>query len=185
MIWEQIQSAKQSKSDLHVVWLDLTNAYGSVLLQLIYFTLDFFHIPPQIWNLVESYFNSYPFLQTITVSCSVLGLIADMEWVMGCSISPILFTAAFEINLISGKQMVRGFRSQSGQQRPALQSYIDDVTTLLQTSACTARLLKRLEELLSWAKVRIKPSKSHSLSIRKGVRNDNISFTADGVRSCC
>lgn len=102
---------------------------------------------------------------------------------MGCSISPILFTA--EIILISGKQMARGFRSQSGQQLPALQSCIDDVTTLLQTSACTARLLKRLEELLSWAKVRIKPSKSHSLSIRKGVRNDNISFTADGVRSCC
>lgn len=30
MIWEQIQTAKCSKSDLYVVWLDLANAYRSV-----------------------------------------------------------------------------------------------------------------------------------------------------------
>ncbi|KAK0150885.1 hypothetical protein N1851_008007 [Merluccius polli] len=30
MIWDQIQTAKREKSDLHVVWLDLENAYGSV-----------------------------------------------------------------------------------------------------------------------------------------------------------
>lgn len=51
---------------------------------------------------------------------------------------------------------------------------MDNVTMLLQTAACTSRLLKRLEELLAWAWIRIKPAKSRSLSIRKGVRNDYI-----------
>ncbi|KAJ8334019.1 hypothetical protein SKAU_G00413380 [Synaphobranchus kaupii] len=101
---------------------------------------------------------------------------------MGCSISPILFTAAFEIILIGGKQMVRGVRNQSGQRLPALRSYMDDVTTLLQTAACTNRLLKRLEELLIWARIKIKPAKSLSLSIRKGARSDNISFSVDGAK---
>ncbi|KAK0153977.1 hypothetical protein N1851_003944 [Merluccius polli] len=78
--------------------------------------------------------------------------------------------------------MVRGVRSQSGQRLPALRSYMDDVTSLLQTAVCTARLLKRFEELLGWARMRIKPTKSRSLSIRKGVRNDIISFTVDGER---
>ncbi|KAJ8382372.1 hypothetical protein SKAU_G00031500 [Synaphobranchus kaupii] len=64
---------------------------------------------------------------------------------MGYSISPILFTAAFEIILIGGRPMVRGVRSQSDQRLPALRSYMDDVTTVLQTAACTSRLLKRLE----------------------------------------
>lgn len=72
--------------------------------------------------------------------------------------------------------MARGVRSQSGHRLPVLQNYMDDVTTLLQTSACTDRILKRLDELLSWARMRIKPSKSRSLSIRKGAWNDNISF---------
>ncbi|KAL6487621.1 hypothetical protein MHYP_G00042470 [Metynnis hypsauchen] len=45
MIWEQIQCAKREKSDLHVVWLDMANAYGSVTHKLVEFVLEFFHIP--------------------------------------------------------------------------------------------------------------------------------------------
>ena len=45
VIWEQIQRAKRERCDLHVVWLDLANAYGSVPHQLIEFALDFFHVP--------------------------------------------------------------------------------------------------------------------------------------------
>ncbi|GAA6076945.1 uncharacterized protein LOC107739136 [Tachysurus ichikawai] len=45
MIWKQIQTAKRNKSELHVVWLDLANAYWSVPHQLIRFALNFFHIP--------------------------------------------------------------------------------------------------------------------------------------------
>lgn len=59
---------------------------------------------------------------------------------------------------------------------------MDDVTTLLQTMACTTRLLRRLDELLIWAQMKIK---SRSLSIRKGVRNDNITFSVDGNEIPC
>lgn len=54
MIWEQIQRAKWSKSDLHVVWLDLADVYRSVPHQLIQFTLDFFHIPSCFQNLIAN-----------------------------------------------------------------------------------------------------------------------------------
>lgn len=57
---------------------------------------------------------------------------------MDCSISPILLTAAFEIILIGGRQ-------RSEHSLPAQRSYMDDVTTLLQTAACTTPLLKRLK----------------------------------------
>lgn len=98
---------------------------------------------------------------------------------MHCSISPVLFTAAFKIILIGGRQMLRGVRSQSGQRLPAQRSYMDDVTTLLQTTACTSRLLKTLEKLLIRVRMKIKPVKSRNLSIQKGARNDNISFLVD------
>lgn len=35
VFWDQIQHAKREKSDLHVVWLDLASAYGSVLHKLL------------------------------------------------------------------------------------------------------------------------------------------------------
>lgn len=101
---------------------------------------------------------------------------------MGRSISSMLFTAAFEIILIGRRQMATGIRSQSGQRLPAVWTYMDDVSTLLQTSACTARPLKRLEESLTWAQMRIKPAKSRRLSIRKGVRTDNICFIVDSEK---
>lgn len=60
---------------------------------------------------------------------------------MGCSISPILFVAAFEIILIGARQVARGPRLPSGERLPALRSYMDNVTSILQTAPCTARLL--------------------------------------------
>lgn len=59
---------------------------------------------------------------------------------------------------------------------------MDDVTILLRTAACTARLQKRLEELLTWAQRRIKSAKSRSLSIKKGAQSDNISFSVDSEK---
>ncbi len=76
--------------------------------------------------------------------------------------------------------MARGLRSPSGGRFEALRGYMDDLTTILQIAPCTARLLKLLNELIQWARMKIKPLKSRSLSIRKGVRDDMTVFTAGG-----
>lgn len=113
MIWEQIQTAKWGKSDLHVVWLDLANSYGSVPNQLIQLHLNFFHIPPCIRSLVAAYFNNFHVCYTTQEISKDLHRL-EKGIAMDCSISPILFTAVFEIILI-GAQMVRGVGSQAGQ----------------------------------------------------------------------
>ena len=179
VIWEQIQRAKREKGDLHVVWLDLANAYGSVPHQLIEFALEFFHIPVCIRALVAKYFEDLQMCcthQDFTTGWQQL----EVGIAMGCSISPILFVAAFEIILIGARKVVGGVKLPSGQRLPAVRGYMDDITTILQTAACTTRLLKRIDELVSWARMKIKPPKSRSLSIRKGVRNDTTIFVAGG-----
>ncbi len=160
------------------MWLDLANAYWSVPHQLIRLALNFFHIPPCIQSLVTNYFNNLHVCYSASEFTTAWHQV-EKGIAMGCSISPILFTTAFEVILIGGRQTVRGARSLSGQRLPALRSYMDDVTTLLQMAACTNRLLKRLEDLFTWARKKIKPSKSRSLSIRKGARRDNISFSVN------
>ena len=179
MIWGQIQRAKQEKSNLHVVWLDLANAYGSVPHKLIQFALEFFHVPEAITNLVSSYFSDFQMcfsLQEFTTGWQQL----EVGIAMGCSISPVLFVAAFEIILRGARQTVGGIRLQTGQRLPPLRSYMDDVTVVLETAPCTRRCLKRMDELVTWARMKIKPSKSRSLSLRKGIRNDNTIFVAGG-----
>lgn len=65
MIWEQIQSARRSKADLHVVWLDLANVYGSVPHQLITFAVKFFHIPACIQSMIRDYFKNLCLLHNL------------------------------------------------------------------------------------------------------------------------
>lgn len=57
MIWNSIWMAKQEKRELYhyVVWLDLTNAYGSVPHHLLYQSLNFFHIPGKFKVLLLKY----------------------------------------------------------------------------------------------------------------------------------
>lgn len=55
-----------------------------------------------------------------------------------------------------------GVKLPSGQRVSPLSGYMDDVTTILQTAPCTVKLLKRFDELVEWARMRIKSSKSRS-----------------------
>lgn len=80
---------------------------------------------------------------------------------MGCSISPNLFVAAFEVILIGARQVVGGVRLPAGQRLPPIRNYMDDITCLLRTA------------LIAWARMK----KSRSLSLRKGGGNDKVTFT--------
>lgn len=96
VIREQIQQARLERSDLHVVWLDVANAYGSVPHQLIDYATEFFHMPGSIMSLVSNYFKDLQMafsLQEFTNGWQQL----EVGIAMGCLISPILFGAAFEV----------------------------------------------------------------------------------------
>lgn len=53
---------------------------------------------------------------------------------------------------------------------------MDDVTSILQMAPCTTRLLNHLDELIGWARLKIKAEKSRSLSIKKGVPQNNTFY---------
>lgn len=171
MIWHQIQAAKARKDDLHVVFLDLANAFGSVPHELLWTAFEFFHIPGHITALVKSYFQDLQFCFTTTEftttwQCLEVGIMA------GCTVSPLAFTMAMEVIIRASKWVVSGQRLNPSARLPPLRAYMDDITTLTTTVPCTRRLLRKLQENISWARMRIKPSKSRSISIVKGVLSD-------------
>ena len=59
MIWEAIQRFKSEKLNLAVVWLDLANAYGSVLHQMIQLALRMYHVQEDIQVMLDTYFNGF------------------------------------------------------------------------------------------------------------------------------
>ncbi|GFN80712.1 reverse transcriptase [Plakobranchus ocellatus] len=59
MIWEANQRAKSEKLNLHVVWLDLANAYGSVPHEMIQLALRMYHVPEVIQVMLDDYFGGF------------------------------------------------------------------------------------------------------------------------------
>ncbi len=86
----------------------------------------------------------------------------------GCTISPLAFTMAMELIIQASRWVVGGERLKSGLQLPPIRAYMDDMTTITTTNACTKRLLYKLQGNIRWARMEIKPSKCRSISIIKG-----------------
>ncbi|KAJ8016037.1 hypothetical protein DPEC_G00002970 [Dallia pectoralis] len=167
MIWHQIQAAKKEKRDIHVIFLDLANAFGSAPHNLLWESFSFFHVPSIVTNLVKAYFKDLQLCFTtadFTTSwqCLEVGIMA------GCTISPLAFTMAMEVIIRASRWVVGGEKTKNGIRLPPIRAYMDDMTTLTTTAACTRRLLGKLQENIKWARMKIKPNKSRSISIVKG-----------------
>lgn len=162
MIWSRIKEAKRSRSELHVAWLDLANAYGSVPHRMIMFALDFFHVPCKFSSWLMSYFNLLAFRFT-TSKYTTAFVQLHKGIAMGCVISPILFVMVMEV-------VLRGLhpeqRVQDGEVK--IRAFMDDLTVIQVTEDGVKTVLSRLSELILWTGMSFKARKSRSLSLKSG-----------------
>ena len=54
-----LQFAKQDKSNIEVVWLDLANAYGSVPHTIIDYALEHYWVPEKLRSIIELYYKKF------------------------------------------------------------------------------------------------------------------------------
>ncbi|CAB1342663.1 unnamed protein product [Coregonus sp. 'balchen'] len=69
-----------------------------------------------------------------------------------------------------------------GVRLPHIWAYIDDMTTTTTTAACTRRLLGmlgKLQDNIKWARMKIEPCKSRSMSITKVPWEDKVDETTE------
>ncbi|XP_035862163.1 uncharacterized protein LOC118496075 [Sander lucioperca] len=167
VIWHQIQVAKKEGTNLHVVFLDLANAFGSVPHSLLWTAFDYFRVPAALTTLVKAYFKDVQLCVTIAEYTTAWQHL-EVGIMAGCTISPLAFTLAMEVIIRASRWTVGGQRIRPGLRLPLLRAYMDDLTTLTMTKVCTVRLLRKLQENIERARMKIKPSKSRSISIIKG-----------------
>ena len=56
-LWEAIREAKDEPRVIVLSWLDLANAFGSVMHNLIQFALNWYHVPLAIQQLIFDYYE--------------------------------------------------------------------------------------------------------------------------------
>ena len=67
-----------------------------------------------------------------------------------------------------------------GCQMPPLKAFMDDTTILSSTESETHSLLSHFDDLMDWCRMKFKPKKSRSLSLRKGKVSKETHFQVGG-----
>ena len=113
MIWNSLMAAKRERKELHVVWLDLANAYGSVPHSLIKVAMQFFHIPEKVIDILMRYFGS-AFMRFKMDSYITGWQRLEIGIMMGCVISPLLFVMCMELILRGTAETTKGEETSDG-----------------------------------------------------------------------
>ena len=175
MIWNSILSARKDKTELHVIWLNFTNAYGSVPHHLIRMALEFFNFPSKIGEIIMKYFNS-AFMKFTIKNYTTKWQALEISIMMGCVISPLLFILAMEL-------ILRGAANTSKRVKKKLTSDSSFFQSFFGPSQISADgLLQRYYDLFTWARMKAKPKKSRSLLLVGGsVREIHFKIGGDKI----
>lgn len=59
VVTQLIREARDDREDLVVIWLDLTNPYGSIPHQLVEMALERYHVPQKVKDLILDYNSKF------------------------------------------------------------------------------------------------------------------------------
>ncbi|XP_057673103.1 uncharacterized protein LOC130904394 [Corythoichthys intestinalis] len=176
---QMIQEAKVSKSNLTVVWLDLANAYGSIPHNLIDKAMEHYHIPHHIRGMITSYLRGFKF-RFKTVHFTTQWQDLEKGIVTGCTISPILFIMGMNLLIAAAQKESRGPLMKSGIRQPPIRGFMDDLTVTTSTHVQARWILRALEDVATWARMKFKPKKSRSMVIRNGKVTSKFQLQVQG-----
>ena len=101
---------------------------------------------------------------------------------MGCTFSPILFVVTFNLlnDFLKHTSVTQYRLKEKDFKVPVLKEYMDDITILTASVLCAKTVLSKVNELMQWSKMKIKPMKSRSLVMERGKVADVQPFEVDG-----
>ncbi|TWW71600.1 hypothetical protein D4764_16G0000970 [Takifugu flavidus] len=126
VVTQLIREAHESKGELAVLWLDLTNAYGSIPHKLVELALHLHHVPSKIKDLILDYYNKFR-LRVTSGSVTSDWHRLEKGIITGCTIS-VLFVLAMNMVVKAAEVESRGPLSRSGARQPPIRAYMDDLT---------------------------------------------------------
>lgn len=151
-----IHEAGAKKGDLTVVWLDLANAYGSTLHDLIRTALKYYHIPDHIRAMISSYLDGIK-LHFKTKDYIKQWQHLERGIVTGCTVSPFLFVMGMNLIIKAGEKETSGPMMDSVIRQPAISGYMEDLTITTSSNVQARWVLTKLDGVAKWARMTFKP----------------------------
>ena len=177
---EIIQQAKLHKKTVHITWLDLEDAFGSVPHEIIPFIMLHYHIPKCIIAYITSLYTK------------LWGKVCTQDWetdffqflkgvFQGDPYSGVIFLVVFNpiIEYIKKYKETHGYKIKTetaGAQSVITTLFADDFNLITHNKSMHQALLADIETKIKSMGLVIKPKKCRSLSIQGG-KTVNIEFT--------
>ena len=185
MQWTALKDARQRRSSITTIWLDLENAFGSVPHQLILFALRRYGVPEEWVTLIRFYYDG---LWGRTTAGSVTS-----DWhkyekgiFAGCTISVILFLAAFNVILeFVNQPKYPRYLLESGCGMQVSRAFMDDLMLMLRSLKDARLALDCVIVALKWARMNAKPGKSRSIVMVSGRVMRVEPFEVEGIIIPC
>ena len=184
-----LSEAKRCHKSLAVCWLDLANAYGSVHHSLINFALDLYHAPAKFKNMVSSLYSGLA-AQVTTPHWSTNTFPLQVGVYQGDPLSVSIFNTV--INMLVDTLETRkdlGYSLSNSRHTVSLLQYADDTCIVADSPASAQHLLNMVESWLTWAGMKAKSSKCHSLALEGSsgklvdphlsISDESIPYTGD------
>ena len=154
MVWTALKDARERRSSLTAIWLDLENAFGSVPHNLILFALRRYGVPEKWVKLIKMYYDG---LWGRTTAGKVTS-----DWhryekgiFAGCTLSVVLFLAAINIIIeYVSQNKIPSYVLKNGNALPKLRAFMDDLMLMLKSVRDTTPALERLIVVLEWARMK-------------------------------
>lgn len=167
-LWEALREAKDEQRAIVLSWLDLANAYGSVMHNLIQFALNWYHVPLAIQQLIFDYYEKLR-AKVTTKTWSTGFFFFDIGLFQGCVLSTILFDCVFNLLLdFLDPLKHEGYTFKTVPVTIMHKAYADDLQFSTTTPRGHQRVLNKTMIWLDWTKtMRAKPKKCVSLAWRQ------------------
>ncbi|KAL9976249.1 hypothetical protein ACROYT_G013521 [Oculina patagonica] len=147
------------------------NAYGSVPHGLIEMAMENFWFPEPVKAMLMQYYNKFR-MRFTTDGFTTNWQRLEVGIAAGCTISVILFVLVMEMILKSTKADIALLRTP-------LRAFMDDITVLAKSTNAANQILERLDELITWSRMKFKAKKARSCSFVKGKQKE-IRFSVAG-----
>ena len=175
-IWDTIKESRKAGSNVNVVWLDLANTYGAVPHPPIWKALKAFHVNQGIIRMLQQCFGGFEMcFMTEDYMTSWINLRISIA--IECSISPTLFVMAMELIPYVIHSWTEKHYKWAIIATIQTKAFMDDMTIFLKDLKVMQQAINKLNELLKWTKMKVKPAKSRSLTLSEGKVDPKAIFT--------
>uniref|UniRef100_A0AAV1VP88 Reverse transcriptase n=1 Tax=Peronospora matthiolae TaxID=2874970 RepID=A0AAV1VP88_9STRA len=165
-----VDQARRKHQELHVVWYDFANAFGSVPHDLLWEALHRQGVPPEFVACCRGLYADAAFTIGNAVDGTTAPIALKVGVFQGCPLSPHLFTAAIAPLLHALRLLPDTGVKLSSEDRPGAAAYADDLKAFSSTVDGIKRQHAVVQDFLRWTGMKANPMKCSTMSVQRDTR---------------